>query len=150
MPTPARDFGRGRQWTAGTRIRQRRADLGLTQADVVSRLAQSGLDLTDGSLSNMERGQGLVVGKLPALAVALECTVTYLLGLTANPGKWTPDESMEIAATRVKFDAKVPHLALVTGDGRASPLSKAQHTQPPLVRGVSSSPADTRHRREDD
>lgn len=150
MPIPARDFGRSRQWTAGTRIRQRRQELDLTQADVVERLADSGLDLTDGSLSNMERGQGLVVGKLPALAIALECTVTYLLGLTAKPDKWTPDESMKVLISRVSRDGKAPHLMLVTGDARAGPSTKAQHTQPPLVRGVSSSRSTNRHRRPDD
>jgi hypothetical protein len=40
----------------------------------------------------MEHGQGIDVGRLPELAVALDCTITYLLGLTENPGRWVPDD----------------------------------------------------------
>jgi hypothetical protein len=40
----------------------------------------------------MEHGQGLDVGRIPELAAALQCTVTYLLGLTMDPHRWEPDE----------------------------------------------------------
>ena len=66
--------------------------LGLTQQDVVERLAGMGVAATNRSLSAMEHGQGLDVGRLPELAAALECSVTYLLGLTVEPDRWEPDE----------------------------------------------------------
>jgi hypothetical protein len=50
-----------------------------------------GAGLTNRSLSSMERGRGFDLGWLPELASALECSVTYLLGLTDNPGRWEPD-----------------------------------------------------------
>ena len=65
--------------------------LGLTQQDVVDRLAAMGVAATNRSMSAMEHGQGLDVGRLPELAAALDCTVTYLLGLTMNPDSWEPD-----------------------------------------------------------
>ena len=40
---------------------------------------------------SLEHGAGLDVGKLPELARALDCTLTYLVGLTDDPGRWEPD-----------------------------------------------------------
>jgi hypothetical protein len=74
------------------RLRERRRQLGLTQKQVVSRLAKLGVLTTNKALSSLEHGAGLDVAKLPELAMALECTVTYLLGLTADPCRWEPDE----------------------------------------------------------
>ncbi|MGH3262624.1 MAG: helix-turn-helix domain-containing protein [Trebonia sp.] len=73
------------------RLRQRRDDLGLTQKQVVSRLGRCGLITTNRALSSLEHGTGLDVAKLPELATALDCTVTYLVGLTADPHRWEPD-----------------------------------------------------------
>ena len=73
------------------RLRQRRVDLGLTQQQAVARLAKHGLSTTNRALSSLEHGAGLDVAKLPALAGALECTVTYLVGLTDDPQRWEPD-----------------------------------------------------------
>lgn len=73
------------------RLRERRRQLGLTQKQVVSRLAKLGVLTTNKALSSLEHGAGLDVAKLPDLARALECTVTYLLGLTADPCRWEPD-----------------------------------------------------------
>jgi transcriptional regulator with XRE-family HTH domain len=73
------------------RLRQRRVDLGLTQQQVVTRLAEHGLSTTNRALSSLEHGAGLEVAKLPALAGALECTLTYLVGLTDDPRRWEPD-----------------------------------------------------------
>lgn len=39
----------------------------------------------------MENGQGLDLGLLPDLAESLDCTVTYLIGLSADPHSWEPD-----------------------------------------------------------
>src|ERR1700712_1190705 len=74
------------------RLRQRRDDLGLTQKQIVTRLARCGLLTTNRALSSLEHGSGLDVAKLPELATALDCTVTYLLGLTDDPHSWQPAE----------------------------------------------------------
>ncbi|HEX8094651.1 helix-turn-helix domain-containing protein [Jatrophihabitans sp.] len=74
------------------RLRQRRDDLGLTQKQIVTRLARCGLQTTNRALSSLEHGSGLDVAKLPELAIALDCTVTYLLGLTDDPHSWQPAE----------------------------------------------------------
>jgi transcriptional regulator with XRE-family HTH domain len=75
------------------RLRQRRDDLGLTQKQIVTRLARCGLQTTNRALSSLEHGSGLDVAKLPELAIALDCTVTYLLGLTDDPHSWLPAET---------------------------------------------------------
>lgn len=75
------------------RLRQRRDDLGLTQKQIVTRLARCGLVTTNRALSSLEHGAGLDVAKLPELATALDCTVTYLLGLTDDPHSWQPAET---------------------------------------------------------
>ncbi|MDQ1739853.1 MAG: hypothetical protein QOE53_1505 [Pseudonocardiales bacterium] len=75
------------------RLRQRRDDLGLTQKQIVTRLARCGLQTTNRALSSLEHGAGLDVAKLPELAIALDCTVTYLLGLTDDPHSWLPAET---------------------------------------------------------
>jgi transcriptional regulator with XRE-family HTH domain len=75
------------------RLRARRLQLGLTQKQVVSRLARRGIRTTNKALSSFEHGAGLDVARLPELAAALECTVTYLLGLTEDPLTWEPDRS---------------------------------------------------------
>jgi len=74
------------------RLGQRRRDLGLTQKQVVTRLERSGLRTTNRALSSLEHGAGLDVAKLPSLAAALDCTVTYLIGLTDDPHRWVPDQ----------------------------------------------------------
>lgn len=73
------------------RLRQRRDELGLTQKQVVARLARLGVRTTNRALSNLEHGAGVNVARLPELAVALDCTVTFLLGLTDKPDQWGPD-----------------------------------------------------------
>ena len=98
------DISRQRHWVCARQIAERRRSLGLTQQDVVERLAELGVHATNRSLSAMEHGQGLDVGRLPELAVALDCTVTYLLGLTADPSSWAPDDAVRdepVLATRV-------------------------------------------------
>jgi transcriptional regulator with XRE-family HTH domain len=74
------------------RLRERRRQLGLTQKQVVTRLAKLGVLTTNKALSSLEHGTGIDVAKLPEFARALECTVTYLLGLTADPCSWEPDQ----------------------------------------------------------
>jgi transcriptional regulator with XRE-family HTH domain len=87
------ELHRERHWTCARRISERRHDLGLTQCDVVERLATLGVGATNRSLSAMEHGQGLDIGRLPEIATALDCTITYLLGLTEHPHRWAPDDA---------------------------------------------------------
>lgn len=81
----------GRQLLITQRLRQRRAELGLTQKQVVTRLGRCGLATTNRTLSSLEHGAGIDVAKLPELAAALDCTITYLVGLTDDPYRWEPE-----------------------------------------------------------
>jgi transcriptional regulator with XRE-family HTH domain len=80
-----------RNFVLTLRLRNRRRSLGLTQKQVVRRLADYGVVTTNKALSSLEHGAGVDVAKLPEFAAALECTVTYLLGLTEDPDNWHPD-----------------------------------------------------------
>lgn len=80
-----------RNLSCAIRIKERRRELGLTQAEVVERVAGYGSRLSNQALSAIENGRRLAVGRLPDLAGALDCTVTYLIGLTADPHRWQPD-----------------------------------------------------------
>jgi transcriptional regulator with XRE-family HTH domain len=73
------------------RLRIRRLQLGLTQKQVVTRLGRRGIRTTNKTLSSFEHGAGVDVVRLPELAAALDCTVTYLLGLTEEATRWEPD-----------------------------------------------------------
>lgn len=85
------ELGARRQLVVSQRLGQRRRELGLTQREVTTRVTGFDVRLTDKSLSSLEHGSGLDLDKLPALALALECTVTWLLGLTDDPNRWEPD-----------------------------------------------------------
>ncbi|MEP7019331.1 MAG: helix-turn-helix transcriptional regulator [Pseudonocardiales bacterium] len=89
-----------RQHLITQRLRQRRVELGLTQKQVVERLSRHGLRTANRTLSSIEHGAGLEVAKLPAIALALECSVTYLVGLTDDPRQWQPDVPAEAPATK--------------------------------------------------
>lgn len=92
MSTPQLNPARERHWICARRLRERRRALGLTQREVVERLQRHGCGTTNRSLSAMENGRGLDLGLLPELATALECTITYLLGLSSNAAAWLPDD----------------------------------------------------------
>ncbi|MDP9443860.1 MAG: helix-turn-helix domain-containing protein, partial [Actinomycetota bacterium] len=64
---------------------------GLTQQEVAARLARLGMRTSNRAVSDLERGAGLDAAKLPELADALDCSVTYLVGLTDDPRRWQPD-----------------------------------------------------------
>ena len=81
-----------RHQVVSQRLRDRRRQLGLTQKQVVTRLSRLGVQMTNKTLSCQERGAGLDVARLPDLARALDCTTTYLLGLTGDPHRWHPDD----------------------------------------------------------
>jgi transcriptional regulator with XRE-family HTH domain len=110
---PARDLGAHRHLVVSERLRERRRDLGLTQKEVVARLRRMGVATTNKALSSLEHGAGLDVAKLPELACALECTLTYLVGLTDTPDHWQPDGAHWPAPALQARPAR-PH----PGDGR--------------------------------
>lgn len=90
MSVPKLNPARERHWMCAQRMRERRLALGLTQREVVERLLCRGSHTTNRALSAMENGRGLDLGLLPELADSLDCTTTYLLGLTADPSSWSP------------------------------------------------------------
>lgn len=85
------DLEARRHLEVSQRLRERRRMLGLTQKQVTSRLGRLGIASTNKTLSSLEHGAGLDVARLPELAAALDCTVTWLLGLTEDPHRWEPD-----------------------------------------------------------
>jgi transcriptional regulator with XRE-family HTH domain len=91
MSAPQLHPARERHWVCARRLRERRLALGLTQREVVARLARRGNQTTNRALSAMENGRGLDLGLLPEFAEVLGCTVTYLLGLATEPHAWQPD-----------------------------------------------------------
>jgi transcriptional regulator with XRE-family HTH domain len=88
------------------RLRARRVQLGLTQKQVVTRLARRGIRTTNKTLSSFEHGAGVDVVRLPELAAALDCTVTYLLGLTEDPTHWEPDRPRPLPAQGSRHPAQ--------------------------------------------
>jgi transcriptional regulator with XRE-family HTH domain len=89
----------GRQLLITLRLRERRCELGLTQKQVVTRLGRVGVHTTNRALSSLEHGTGVDAAKLPELAMALDCTVTYLFGLTDDPHQWEPDHDQVVDLT---------------------------------------------------
>ncbi len=85
------ELGAHRHLLISERLRQRRRELGLTQKEVVARLRRIGVVTTNKALSSLEHGAGLDVCKLPEIARALDCSLTYLVGLTDDPTSWEPD-----------------------------------------------------------
>ena len=85
------ELGAHRHLLISERLRLRRRELGLTQKEVVARLRRIGVVTTNKALSSLEHGAGLDVCKLPEIARALDCSLTYLVGLTDDPGSWEPD-----------------------------------------------------------
>src|SRR6476619_6532762 len=85
------ELGARRHLLISERLRLRRRELGLTQKEVVARLRRLGVVTTNKALSSLEHGAGLDVCKLPEIARALECSLTYLVGLTTDPKSLGPD-----------------------------------------------------------
>ena len=92
-PVSYDELGAHRHLLISERLRLRRRELGLTQKEVVARLRRMGVVTTNKALSSLEHGAGLDVCKLPELAQALDCSLTYLVGLTDDPRSWEPDGS---------------------------------------------------------
>jgi transcriptional regulator with XRE-family HTH domain len=108
------------------RLRMRRCELGLTQKQVVTRLGRVGVLTSNRALSSLEHGTGLDVAKLPELAIALDCTITYLLALTDDPHQWEPDHRhidltdqaphhRDVTSPSAAFDASSPSWILGAG-----------------------------------
>src|SRR6478736_7938757 len=87
------ELGAHRHLLISERLRLRRRELGLTQKEVVARLRRMGVLTTNKALSSLEHGAGLDVCKLPEIARALDCSLTYLVGLTEDPRSWEPDDA---------------------------------------------------------
>lgn len=85
------ELGARRHHLISERLRERRRTLDLTQKEVVARLRRMGVATSNKALSALEHGAGLDVAKLPEIARALECSLTYLVGLTDDPESWEPD-----------------------------------------------------------
>jgi len=92
----ANDLAVDRHLILAQRLRARRLELDLTQKQVVTRLTRRGVRTTNKTLSSFEHGAGVDICRLPDLAAALECTVTYLLGLTDHPRQWEPDGTLAV------------------------------------------------------
>lgn len=101
-----------RQLLIALRLRRRRAELGLTQKQVVNRLARCGVHTSNRTVSSLEHGAGVDVAKLPELATALDCTVTYLIGLTDDPHRWEPDAPAPSSAGPAGTPAAGPSLII--------------------------------------
>jgi transcriptional regulator with XRE-family HTH domain len=110
-----------RNLACAIRIRERRRQLGLTQAEVVGRVNRYGSRLSTQALSAIENGRRLAVGRLPDLAAALECTVSYLLDLTADPDRWEPDGARPPADVSPRAGARPPADISPRADTRPSP-----------------------------
>lgn len=91
---PVTDLIDHRRMMVCERLRTRRRELELTQKEVVARLRRLGVPTTNKQLSALEHGAGLDVARLPELARALECTLTWLVGLTEDCCRWEPDEEV--------------------------------------------------------
>ena len=122
-----------RNLTCASRIRERRRELGLTQAEVVERVERHGSRLSNQALSAIENGRRLAVGCLPDLAAALDCTVTYLLGLTANPHRWTPDAPADPGAQSVPRPAQSEPNVEPGSEPAADPRPGAAHAPEPAL-----------------
>jgi transcriptional regulator with XRE-family HTH domain len=101
MRTERQSLPRERHWICARRLRERRVALGLTQLEVAQALRRQGLDLGNRALSAMEHGHALDVGWLPELSAALDCTTTYLLGMTEDPHGWQPAPNPTPPATSI-------------------------------------------------
>jgi transcriptional regulator with XRE-family HTH domain len=86
----------------GKRVRQLREDLGWTQEDLARAVSKLVGAINQSSISHVERGTyGMRVDALAALAVALDTSTDYLLGLTDDPD---PRTSLEDHVILIEHD----------------------------------------------
>ena len=106
-----------------------------------------GVATTNKALSSLEHGAGLDVCKLPELARALDCTLTYLVGLTDDPERWEPD--IEHWPGRRPHPRPAPRAAqpAVTATGRAPPDAARRSSVPRRTRRGAGPRGPRRHMR---
>jgi transcriptional regulator with XRE-family HTH domain len=134
-PADPRVLGLHRHLLVSERLRWRRRQLGLTQKEVVARLRRLGVDTTNKALSSLEHGAGLDVCKLPELARALDCTLTYLVGLSSDPRSWEPDGvwwPRDVATTELPPEEQVSSMALTNVP---DPDERAHQSDGPWILG---------------
>jgi hypothetical protein len=135
MRTERQSLPRERHWTCARRLRERRVVLGLTQVEVAEELRREGLDLGNRTLSAMEHGHALDLGWLPELAAALDCTTTYLLGLTTDPHGWTPDPVPVHADASPDIGAAAPASSPAPSPAPAAAMPSRDRPTPVTHRG---------------
>ena len=115
------DNGAHRHLVVSERLRRRRRELGLTQKEVVVRLRRLGVNTSNKAVSSLEHGAGLDLCKLPEVARALDCTLTYLVGLTDDPERWEPDDAMWTATAPRAEPSRAEPLRADKGRGAELP-----------------------------
>jgi transcriptional regulator with XRE-family HTH domain len=125
------ELGARRHHLISERLRERRRELGLTQKEVVARLRRMGVSTTNKALSALEHGAGLDVAKLPEMARALECTLTYIVGLTDDPSSWEPE--FEHWPGRRARSASVPGAPADASRPPVRPLPADEPGCPPIL-----------------
>lgn len=85
----------------GKRIKRLREDAGMTQGEFVVRLKAVGATTTQSQLSQVERGEkGLSVEALAAVAVALDTSADYLMGLSDDATRREDQDEQVILVER--------------------------------------------------
>lgn len=69
--------------TIGERIKQRRIELNMTQDELAKRTGYK----SRSSVNKLENARALPSRKIEKMASALECTPSFLMGWTDNPGE---------------------------------------------------------------
>lgn len=136
-----RRYRRTRSRIVGDRLGERRAELGWSQVTLAEKVTDRGLRMTQATVSRAESGAGVDEVELIFFHLVLRCTITYLLGLTDDPKKWTPDpKKLKDVATRVSLAGRSSHspgLTVLPGS-RGDEISAVQSptvsvVRPPLV-----------------
>lgn len=111
----------------GERIKRLRMDMGMTQADMVEKLQKLVGAVNQSHLSQVERGErGLAPETLAAVAVVLETSTDYLVGLTDDP---TPQGNMEeqvILVERNQINREYLQ-RIFAGVGKMTPEQRAEY-----------------------
>ena len=94
-------MGEPRFNTFGKRVRILREDMGLTQEDVINRLASQGIKMRQSYLSELERTDKTPTGDMVAgLAKVFNTTTDYLLLLNDDPSPPTPVQQQMLDLAR--------------------------------------------------
>lgn len=134
------------EFLVGDRIRKRRQGMGLTQEEMATLLSRVDLRITRATVSNLERGQGLDIGKLHALALALECTVSYLLRYTDDPTSWEPTHWPPTQQATPSFLTGKNRTRATKGLPTKRPMAQRDPSQVALLVPLSAEPTPPSHR----